>query len=74
LNGCGLADIIVWPGVEKLTLVLGGTPISGSTELLTSPRMKDLVAEMKERYPDRYIIFDVPPVLSGAGTIKTEGD
>jgi len=29
-------------------------------------RMKDLVASMKDRYPDRYVLFDAPPVLSAA--------
>ena len=31
--------------------------------------MKDLVEEIKTRYDDRFIIFDVPPVLSGADAI-----
>ncbi len=37
--------------------------------MLGSPRMKELVAEMKARYPDRYVIFDVPPVLSTADAL-----
>ncbi len=32
-------------------------------ELLSSNRMRDLVAELKARYPDRYVIFDTTPVL-----------
>lgn len=28
--------------------------------------MKELVTDMKTRYPERYVIFDVPPVLAGA--------
>jgi non-specific protein-tyrosine kinase len=55
--------------VEKMTLISGGQTLEGSSELLGSPRMKDLVAEMKTRYPDRFVIFDVPPVLSAADTI-----
>jgi len=31
--------------------------------------MKELVSEMKSRYHERYIIFDVPPVLSGADAL-----
>ena len=37
-----------------------------SSELLGSPRMKDLVKDLKSRYPDRCVIFDLPPVLAGA--------
>ena len=31
------------------------------SELLSSERMKTLVREIKDRYQDRYIIFDTPP-------------
>ncbi|RJX31076.1 MAG: polysaccharide biosynthesis tyrosine autokinase [Desulfurivibrio sp.] len=61
-----LKDFIIWPGVEKLTLISGGRTVSDSTELLGSPKMKGLLAEMKNRYDDRYVILDVPAVLDGA--------
>jgi protein-tyrosine kinase len=69
LNNCSLNEIISWPGVEKLTLISGGQIITDTTELLGSPRMKSLVAEMKERYTDRYVIFDLPSLLEGADAI-----
>jgi cellulose biosynthesis protein BcsQ len=47
-------------------LISGGRPCQEIAEMLGSPRMKDLVSEMKSRYRERYIIFDVPPILSGA--------
>lgn len=31
--------------------------------------MKELVSEMKDRYAERYIVFDVPPVLTGADAL-----
>jgi non-specific protein-tyrosine kinase len=61
-----LKEIVVWPGIEQMTLISGGRTVSNSAELLSSPRMKDLVAEMKARYEDRYVIFDSAPVLAGA--------
>ena len=64
-----LADCIVWPGIEKLTLISGGPPVEQSAELLGSPRMKSLIIEMKSRYDDRHLIFDAPPILSGADTL-----
>jgi protein-tyrosine kinase len=69
MNGCELKDLIVWPGIEKLTLISGGKTISSSAELLGSPKMKALVSEIKNRYDDRYIIFDTPPILGWADTI-----
>ena len=61
-----LKDCIIWPGVEKLTVISGGRTVSDSTELLGSPKMQDLLAEMKGRYDDRYVLLDVPAVLDGA--------
>jgi len=58
-----------WPGVEKITLISGGRAVQESSELLGSSRMKTLVKDMKERYPERYVIFDLPPVLSGADAL-----
>jgi protein-tyrosine kinase len=69
LDDTPVADLITWPGMEKLTLISGGRTAIGSSELLGSPRMKDLVDDMKNRYPDRFIIFDVPPVLSAADAL-----
>lgn len=64
LNGTPFSEIVVWPGIEKLTIISGGQPIGTSSELLGSPGMRKLIKEMKNRYPERFIIFDSPPVLS----------
>ena len=69
LNGTSLADLIVWPGVEKFTVLSGGKTAMASSELLSSPRMKGLVKDLKSRYPDRYVFFDAPPVLAGADAL-----
>ena len=47
-------------------MISGGRRVYESTELLGSPRMKELVREMKSRYPDRFVFFDAPPLLAGA--------
>lgn len=68
-NNHSLEDLIVWPGIEKLTIISGGRTILDSSELLESPKMKALVVEIKSRYNDRYVFFDVPPVLSSADAL-----
>jgi non-specific protein-tyrosine kinase len=68
-NGTPLKDLILWPGVEKLTFISGGNPIRNSAELISSPAMAELMAEMKNRYPDRYLLFDLPPLLVGADAL-----
>lgn len=69
INGTDLSQLILWPGIEKFTFLSGGRPLFDSSELLGSPRMKELVSEMKDRYAERYIVFDVPPVLTGADAL-----
>lgn len=64
-----VSDLIVWPGIEKMTIISGGRTIQDSAELLGCPRMRDLVLEMKRRYDDRYVLYDVPAVLTGADAI-----
>lgn len=69
LENVSLSELIVSPGINKLTIISGGKTLEGSTELLGSGKMGELVAEMKTRYRNRYIIFDVPSILQGADTI-----
>ncbi|GAB4282238.1 MAG: hypothetical protein Kow0092_37330 [Deferrisomatales bacterium] len=61
-----LPDLLVNPGIPKLTVLPGGAGIPNSTELLGTPRMEGLVEEMKARYPDRFLIFDTSSVLTCA--------
>ena len=70
VNGCTLKDLIVWPNIDKLTLISGGKTTTNTAELLGSPKMKALVKEIKHRYEDRYVVFDSPPVLCGADAIS----
>lgn len=64
-----VSDLVIWPEIEKMTFISGGRPYQESAEILGSLRMRELIPEMKERYPDRYIIFDLPPVLTGADVL-----
>jgi len=56
--------------IEHFVILPGGEPLLNSTELLGSPKMCSLVEELKDRYPKRIIIFDMPPVLSTADTVS----
>lgn len=69
LDDCPVPELFVWPGVEKLTVISGGKKVRESCELLASPGMRDLVADMKSRYPERYVFFDAPSVLSSADAL-----
>ncbi|NIS71276.1 MAG: formate--tetrahydrofolate ligase [Proteobacteria bacterium] len=58
-----LPDVLINPEIDRFVFLPGGKSIPNSAETLGSPKMQDLVAEMKRRYPDRYVIFDVPPLF-----------
>jgi non-specific protein-tyrosine kinase len=69
LREAELPDLFINPGIEKLVLLPAGRPHTNSAELLGSPRMESLVSEMKSRYPDRFLIFDGSPLLTGADAL-----
>jgi capsular exopolysaccharide synthesis family protein len=62
LDGVELESVFVSPGIEKLTVLPAGGRLPNAPEIMGSPRMEALVRELKGRYPDRYIIFDTPPI------------
>lgn len=65
-----LSELLVKPGrVEHLVLLPGGRPLTHSAEMLSSPKMEQLVEDMKSRYHSRIIIFDLPPVLTSADAL-----
>jgi Mrp family chromosome partitioning ATPase len=55
--------IIRVAGYERLALLPARAAVEHSSELLTSERAARLVAELRARYANRVIIFDLPPVL-----------
>jgi capsular exopolysaccharide synthesis family protein len=62
---CDLAEVLVNPGIDRLVILPGNEPLVNSSEELSSPRMVRLVEELKSRYPDRIVLFDLPPLLVG---------
>ena len=68
-----LEDLLIHPRIGNLALLLGGTPVANTSELMRSPMMANLVRELSGRYPERIIVFDTPPVLSGADTLALVG-
>jgi len=56
-----LENALIKTGLGKLVVLPAGGVADDPNELLASDQMKALVDEMKNRYSDRYIIFDTPP-------------
>ena len=58
-----LNQALIKTGIGKLVILPSGGTISNPVELLASNQMKELIDELKNRYPERYVIFDTPPIL-----------
>jgi receptor protein-tyrosine kinase/non-specific protein-tyrosine kinase len=63
MNGLDIGEVLIKTDVEGLTLLPAGSRVKNSAELISSERMKSILSELKERYSDRYILFDTPPAL-----------
>jgi len=59
-----LVDVLVRTDIPNLRVLPAGRRHPHSTELLASARMEQLTRELSTRYPDRIILFDLPPLLA----------
>lgn len=55
-------DIIYATGIPRLRVVPVGTHTEGGAEYFSSARMVGFIDSLKKRYPDRYLILDVPSI------------
>lgn len=69
-GGIPIPELLVHPeGIGKLVILPGGKPAGDAAELIKSPQMVDLVHELKHCYSDRYVPFDLPPLLNFADAL-----
>ena len=57
-------NIVYCPEIERLAVIPNFSPVPNSSEMLTSPRMLDLMQSLEAETPRRVLIFDMPPVLA----------
>ena len=51
-------------GFERLVLLPARSTFANSSEVIAGPRSRELVQELRSRYPERIVVFDLPPVLN----------
>ncbi|NQZ22440.1 MAG: tyrosine-protein kinase family protein [Colwellia sp.] len=64
-----ISEILYSTNIDKLKIIPAGEPHHLSNELLASDRMEALAKELAERYPDRIVIFDCPPLIGVSETL-----
>ncbi|QSA97587.1 CpsD/CapB family tyrosine-protein kinase [Methylococcus sp. EFPC2] len=61
LDHVSIEDMLINPkGIDRFVILPGKRPLPDSSEMLSSPRMIELVEEVKSRYPSRIVLFDLP--------------
>lgn len=55
---------MVNPGIPRFVVLPTRQAIPGSAEILGSSKVVALLAELRERYEDRVLVLDLPPVLA----------
>ncbi|WP_286270952.1 XrtA-associated tyrosine autokinase [Thalassotalea hakodatensis] len=64
-----VSDVIFNTNIDKLKMIPAGNPHHLSNELLASEKMAALANELANRYPDRVVIFDCPPLVGVTETL-----
>lgn len=59
-----LPEALVNPDIPKIVVLPTAKPFQRPSETLSSNKTKTLIADLRERYQDRVVIFDLPPLLS----------
>ena len=70
----GWGDVLWQTDIGGLAVLPAGGTHQHATELLASDAMGSLLRDMAERYPDRIVVFDAPPLLaaSEAGVLASQ--
>lgn len=58
-----ISDVIYNTNISNLKIIPAGEPHHLTSELLTSDKMRQLTQELANRYGDRMVIFDSPPLI-----------
>lgn len=59
-----LSSVILRTNIEKLSILPAGKTYARATELLASEAMDRLIIDVANRYSDRLVLFDSPPILA----------
>lgn len=59
-----ISDIVYKPeGLQRISVIPSFGIVENSSDLLSGPRMKELLAWIRQQSDDTIVIFDMPPVL-----------
>ena len=62
-------DVLTYPQIPRFVVAGTTHPVPNSAEILASNSTEQFIDSLKERYSDRFVIFDLPPLLAGDDAI-----
>jgi capsular exopolysaccharide synthesis family protein len=73
-NGSNVDEALINIGINNLTILPAGKIPHNAAELLGSPKLRNLLSLLKQKYD--YVIFDSPPIISvtDAGVLGAQTD
>jgi protein-tyrosine kinase len=57
-------EAMVNPGLPRLVVLPTNDPVPRSAEVLSSTQVADIITDLRNRYANRIVIFDLPPALA----------
>jgi len=69
LRDAPIEVILLNPGIDRLVVIPAGSRIANASELLSSPKLTQLMEELKLRYERPIILFDLSSVLASDGAL-----
>ena len=63
-------EVVYSPGLDRLAIIPNSQPVEHSSDVLGSPRIRELCELLAAERPRPIVIFDLPPVLLGDDVIK----
>lgn len=69
-NNVELPDVLVNPEIQRFVVLPTAKPFKKPSETITSKKAVNLIRELRDRYEERIVIFDLPPILAGDDVIS----
>jgi Mrp family chromosome partitioning ATPase len=63
LGEATIDEICYSPGIERLAIIPNSRTFEQSSDLLSGPRMLELVQRLNSEQPRRIVVYDMPPLL-----------
>lgn len=59
-----ISEAMVNPGIPRMVVLPTNTPVKNSSEVLSSKMVTNIIRDLRDRYDERIVIFDLPPMLN----------